>query len=163
MLPGYSETSYKEGKPKLWARFRFETYHSIPLQPSVSDLEKLTSLTEISELDLWILDDTEPALIRRLKARATEILRKSKPRTVCECDDAMDVEPDPSVKQGSGTNERGLDVNLEYEEVKPFGCRCKPPKRVFRLKHLVRKHGQWGTPFWGSERVEEIEVSPLEN
>ena len=75
----------------------------------------------------------------------------------------MDVELEPSVKQEPGADvKQEPDVKLEYEEMKPLVCRCKPPKRVFRLKHLVRRHGQWGTPFWGSERVEEIEVSSLE-
>jgi len=130
----------------------------------VAHLEKLISLTEISELELWVLDGTETALIRRLKAKATEILRRSKPPTVCQCDSAMDVEPKPFVKQEQGMNvKQEPDVKLDHGEIKPVECRCKPPKRVFRLKHLVRKHGQWGTPFWGSERVEEIEVSPLED
>jgi len=164
LFPEDSEGGYEEGEPKSQARLRFSAYHGILFQPSVSHLEKLTTLTEISELDLWILGDTETALIKRLKAKATEILRKSKPPTVCECDDPMDVDSDPSVKQEPGTNERqGLDVKLEHEETEPSGCRCKPPKRVFRLKYLVRKHGQWGTPFWGSDRVEEIEVAPLED
>jgi len=130
----------------------------------VAHLEKLTSLTEISEIELWILDGTDTALIKRLKAKATEILRNSKPRTAaCECHNAMDVEPESPVNKRSGTNEeQGLAVKLEQEEIKPTRCRCNPPKRVFRLKYLVRKHGQWGTPFWGSARVEETEVSALE-
>jgi len=133
-------------------------------KPSVAHLEKLVSLTEISELELWILDGTETALIKRLKAKATEILRKSNPRTVCQCVDAMDVDSEPFVKQEPGANvKQEPDVKPKREEVESRGCRCKPPKRVFRLKHLVRKYGQWGTPFWGSERVEEIEVSPLED
>lgn len=68
----------------------------------------------------------------------------------------MDVDSDePCVKR-----EPDMEVRLE-RNTQPLGCgRCEPPKRVFRLKHLVRKHGQWGTPFWGSERVEEIEVAP---
>lgn len=128
----------------------------------MSHLEKLTSLTEISELELWVLDNMEPSVIKRLKAKAVEILRKSNPRTVCKCGDAMDVDPEPSVKQEPETNaQQGVSVKHE-RETEPLGCGCEPPKRVFRLKHLVRKHGQWGTPFWGSERVEEIEVSPLE-
>jgi len=120
----------------------------------VLQLEKLTSLTEISELDLWVLDDTEATLIKRLKAKATEILRKSNPRTICECDNAMDVDPEPSTKQGSG-------VGLK-QWIKPVECRCEPPKRVLRVKRLVRKSGPWGTPFWETDGVEEIEVSPLE-
>ena len=120
----------------------------------MAHLEKLVSLTEISELELWVLDDTDTALVRRLKAKAVEILRNSNPRVVCTCNDAMDVEPD-HVKQELGVKSE--------QETKSVGCRCIPPKRVFRLKHLIRKHGQWGTPFWGSERVEEIEVSPLED
>lgn len=123
-------------------------------KPSVTHLEKLVSLTEISEFDLWVLDDTDAGLVKRLKAKAMEILLKSKPRVVCECDDAMDVDPSPHVKQKLG---------VRVEKTEPVGCRCSPPKRVFRLKHLIRKHGQWGTPFWGGERVEEIEVSPLED
>jgi hypothetical protein len=119
-------------------------------------LEKLDSLTEISELELWILHGTESALVKRLKAKATEILRKSNPPTLCKCDDAMDVDPEFPVQQESGTK-------LEDEETKPLGCGCKPPKRVLRLKYLVRRHGQWGAPFWGSERVEEFEVFPLED
>ena len=118
----------------------------------MAHLEKLTTLTEISEIELWVLDGSDAALIKRLKAKAMEILRKSKPRTVCECDDAMDVEPELSVERES----------VAKSENKSAECTCKPPKRVFRLKHLVRKHGQWGTPFWGSERVEEIGVSHLE-
>lgn len=125
------------------------------LQPSVAHLEKLVSLTEISELELWILNDADAALVKRLKAKATEILRKSKPRIVCNCDDAMDVDP---VERGTGT-----DVKQEVEKTKSAACGCSPPKRVFRLKHLIRKHGQWGTPFWGGDGVEEIEVSPLED
>lgn len=129
----------------------------------MAHLEKLTSLTKISEIDLWVLDGSDTALIKRLKAKATEILRKSEPPTVCKCDDAMDVDTEPSVKQEQGLNtQQGLGVKPEYEEIKPAVCRCQPPKRVFRLKHLVRRHGQWGTPFWGSERVEEVEVLPLE-
>jgi hypothetical protein len=124
------------------------------IQPSIAHLEKLVSLTEISELELWVLDDTDTALLKRLKAKAIEILRNSNPRVVCQCDDAMDV--DHVVKQE-------VEVKSEEEETKPVGCRCIPPKRVFRLKHLIRKHGQWGTPFWGSERLEEIEVFPLED
>lgn len=155
MLPEYSETSYEEGKPKSRARFHLAAYRSIPFQPSVPQLEKLTSLTEISELELWILDGTEAALVRRLKAKGMEILRKSNPRAVCKCDKTMDVDPEPSVKQ---------EPSAELERcIKPSGCRCEPPKRVLRLKHLVRKHGPWGTPFWGSDGVEEIEVSPLED
>ena len=119
-------------------------------------LEKLTSLTEISEIELWVLEGSDAAFNKRLKAKAIEILRKSKPKppSVCECD-AMDVGPESSVNQESETNE---ELGDEHEESKPVRCWCKPPKRVFRLKHLVRRHGQWGTPFWGSERVEEIEV-----
>lgn len=132
-------------------------------QPSVAHLEKLVTLTEISELELWILNDTEPALIKRLKAKATDILRKSNPRVVCKCADAMDVDPEPPAGQGPGTNvKEGLGVKPEGE-TKSVGCRCGPPKRVFRLKRLIRKHGQWGTPFWGSELIEEIEVSPPED
>jgi hypothetical protein len=137
----------------------------------VAHLEKLTSLTEISEIELWILDGSDTALIKRLKAKAVEILQKSKPRTVCKCNNTMDVdlepfakqEPEPLVKRELGSHvQQGLGLKREDEEIKPAGCRCKPPKRVFRLRHLVRKHGQWGTPFWGSERVEETEVPPLE-
>ena len=128
----------------------------------MAHLEKLASLTEIAEIDLWVPESSDATLIRRLKAKAIDILRRSKPPTVCECDDAMDVESEPSVKQEPGADvKQELDVKLEYEEIKPAACMCKP-KRVFRLKHLVRRHGQWGTPFWGSERVEELEVSPLE-
>ncbi|KAF9645657.1 hypothetical protein BDM02DRAFT_484020 [Thelephora ganbajun] len=133
-------------------------------KPSVAHLEKLTSLTGISELELWVPYGTETALVKRLKAKAAEVLRRSKPRVVCGCDNTMDVDPEPSVKLEQGSNvEQGSGVGLEREEIKPAGCMCKPPKRVFRLKYLVRKHGQWGAPFWGSERVEEIEVSPLED
>lgn len=123
-------------------------------------MEKLTSLTEISEIDLWIPEGSDATFIKRLKAKATEVLRKSNPRTVCKCGDAMDVDLEPSVKQEPGVKLEH-EIKLEYE-TKPVVCMCKPPKRIFRLKHLVRRHGQWGTPFWGSERVEEIEVSPLE-
>ena len=145
MLPEYSETSYEKGKPKPHVQFHLAAYSSILFQPSVPQLEKLTSLTEISELELWVLDGTEPALVKRLKAKATEILRKSHPRTDCKCDSPMDVDP-------------------EFKRpIKPLGCRCEPPKRVLRLNHLVRKHGPWGTPFWGSDGVEEIEVTPLED
>ena len=119
-------------------------------------MEKLEPLTEISELELWILHGTEPALVKRLKAKATEILRKSNPPTTCKCDEPMDVDSEFQVKLESGTK-------LEDEETKSLGCGCKPPKRILRLKYLVRRHGQWGTPFWGSERVEEFEVSPLED
>ena len=128
----------------------------------MAHLEKLTSLTEISEIELWVLEGSDAALNKRLKAKAMEILRKSKPKppSVCECDAmTMDVGPEPSVNQEPETNE---ELGDEHKESKPVRCWCKPPKRVFRLKHLVRRHGQWGTPFWGSERVEEIEVSPLE-
>jgi len=131
-------------------------------KPSVAQLEKLISLREISEIELWILDGTDTTLVKRLKAKAIEILRKSKPR-ICECDNAMDVEPESSVNQPETNVEQGVDMKLEQEEIKSARCRCNPPRRVFRLKHLVRKHGQWGTPFWGSERVEETEVSPLED
>ena len=130
-------------------------------QPSIAHLEKLTSLTEISELDLWIVDSTEAALIKRLKAKATEILQQSKPRIVCGCDDLMDVDPIER-KRGTGIKQES-GVKHGDGESKSVGCRCKPPKRVFRLKYLVRRHGQWGTPFWGSERVEEIEVFPSED
>ena len=153
MLPEHSKTSYEEGKPKFHVQFHLAAYRSILFQPSVPQLEKLTSLTEISELELWVLDGTEAALVKRLKAKAMEILRKSNPRMVCECDRAMDVDSEPSAKQGPG-------VGLE-QRVKPVECRCEPPKRVLRLKYLVRKHGPWGTPFWGSDEVEEVEVSPL--
>jgi len=134
-------------------------------KPSVAHLEKLIALTEISEIELWLLDATDTTLVKRLKAKATEILSKSNPRTVCECPKATDAEPALFVKQEPRTNAgQGLiDVKLEREEAKPARCRCKPPKRVFRLKYLVRRHGQWGTPFWGSERVEEIEVFPSED
>jgi hypothetical protein len=133
--------------------------HNPLFQPSVSHLEKLTSLTEISELELWVLDTMEAPAIKRLKAKAIEILRKSNPRTVCECADAMDVDREPSVVK----HEPETDVKLERDTLPPLGgCTCQPPKRVFRLKHLVRKHGQWGTPFWGSDRVEEIEVPPID-
>jgi len=126
----------------------------------MAHLEKLTTLAEISEIELWVLEGSDAALNKRLKAKAMEILRKSKPppppacKDVCKSDDPTDVELEPSVNQESETN-----VKQKSEGVV---CRCKPPKRVFRLKHLVRRHGQWGTPFWGSERVEEIEVSPHE-
>lgn len=126
-------------------------------QPSVAHLEKLASLTEVSELELWVLSNIEPTLVKRLKAKATDILRKSNPRVVCKCDDPMDVDSGPPVGRDV---KQELGVKLE-EETKLVGCRCIPPKRVFRLKHLIRKHGHWGTPFWGSERVEEIEVLPL--
>ena len=142
MFPKDSEIGYEEGKPKSQVRSDFGAHHCFRFQPSVAHLEKLTSLAEISELELWVLDDTETALIKRLKAKAIEILRKSKPRPTCDCRDPMGV---------------------EYGETKFVGCGCERPKRVFRLKHLVRRHGQWGTPFWGSERIEEIEVSPLED
>ncbi|KAF9789813.1 hypothetical protein BJ322DRAFT_1044359 [Thelephora terrestris] len=133
-------------------------------KPSVDHLEKLTSLTEISELDLWITDSADAALIKRLKAKAVEILRQSKPRVVCECDDKMDVDYEPPVKEEPGTNvKREPGIKLENEEVMPVGCTCNPPKRILHLKHLVRRHGQWGTPFWGSERIEKIEVSPFED
>lgn len=133
-------------------------------KPSIAHLEKLSSLTEISELDLWIVDSTEAAQIKRLKAKATEILQQSKPRIVCECDDLMDVDPESPVKEQRVTGlKQEPGVKHEDGESKSGGCRCKPPKRVFRLKYLVRRHGQWGTPFWGSERVEEIEVSPPED
>ena len=113
-------------------------------------------MTEISELELWILDDTDATLVKRLKAKALEILLKSNPRVVCHCRDAMDVEPQSPIGQRPGMKPEG-------EVTKSVACTCTPPKRIFRLKHLIRKHGQWGTPFWGSERVEEIEVSPLED
>lgn len=133
-------------------------------QPSIAHLEKLTSLREISELDLWIVDSTEAAQIKRLKAKATEILQQSKPRVVCKCDDLMDVDPESPFEEERGmVIKREPGVKHEDKESKPAGCRCEPPKRVFRLKYLVRRHGQWGTPFWGSERVEEIEVSPSED
>lgn len=125
-------------------------------QPSVAHLEKLAALTEISEFELWLSDNTESALVKRLKAKAMEILRKSKPRVICKCDDAMDVEP------GTYVEPELVEVRLE-EDTKPVVCRCRAPRRVFRLKHLIRKHGQWGTPFWGSERVEEVELPPLED
>lgn len=122
-------------------------------------------MTEISELDLWIMDSAEAGLIKRLKAKATEILRKSKPQMVCRCrDEMMDVDSEPCVKVEPGMNvKQEPGVKLEDEEAKPEECRCEPPKRILRLKHLVRRHGQWGTPFWGSEQVETIEVSPLED
>jgi hypothetical protein len=142
LLPENPETSYEKGKPKSHVRFRLAAYRSILFQPSVPQLEKLISLTGISELELWILDGTDAALVKRLKAKGVEILRKSNPRPDCECANAMVVEPE--LKRWT----------------KPIGCGCEPPKRVLRLKHLVRKHGPWGTPFWGSDGVEEIEVSP---
>ena len=156
LLPQHPESSYEEGKRRLRTQVTSRTLPKFVFQPSVTHLEKLALLTEISELDLWVLDNTEAALIKRLKMKGIEILRNSKPRTVCECDVTMDVDPEFPAERAPG-------MRSEYEETKPVGCRCKPPKRVFRLKHLVRKHGQWGTPFWGSERVEEIEVSPLED
>lgn len=139
-------------------------HHSFVSQPTVAHLEKLSPLTEISEIELWVLEGSDKTLINRLKAKATEILRKSKPpMPKCECNDAIPVGRGPCVKQEPGTNlKQELDVKVEHEEIDPPICRCEAPKRVFRLKHLVRRHGQWGTPFWGSERVEEIEVSPLE-
>jgi len=128
----------------------------------MAHLEKLTSLAEISEIELWVLEDSDATLNKRLKAKATEILRKSDPPTVHQCTKQLDVESETSVKREPETNVK-QEPGVEHEESKPVGCsRCKPPKRVFRLKHLVRRHGQWGTPFWGGERVEEIEVSPNE-
>lgn len=82
-----------------------------------------------------------------------EILRNSNPRPVCSCDNAVQGEPELTVPL-----DRGLERATE-----PIGCTCKPPRRIFRLNRLARKHGQWGAPFWGREWVEEIQVYPSED
>ena len=126
-------------------------------QPSMAHLEKVASLTEISELELWVTSGTDSALIKGLKTKATEILRNSRPRVICKCDDVMDVDHEPSVRQEPRV-ELGNGVEPENEEGIAVKCRCETPKRVLRVKYLVRRHGQGGTPFWG---VEETEVSSL--
>jgi len=87
----------------------------------VTHLEKLTS-PEILELELWVLGGTETALIEYLKAKVTEALRKTERRTVRECDEVTNVEPEPSAKQEQGTNtKQELDVKVLYHLRLPMG------------------------------------------